>query len=260
MIKLSLSGEGLRAAKYIGGNAALGAGIGAFQQHRLQKRKALEDNGTPKGMKPSKLRGAVVGGLSGALSGYWMQRGPHFHGDQLKRAKEVWKAKGMPFRDVDHAVGTAAGSAIGGALGYQHGKKHEKEKSPKKRRDRWASAAGGALLGGQLGHIAGGASRFFRVLKHQDRVNAAGTGAASGAFRATSSGPPAWAKHAKTKKEAKRAYYAQAQKHHEDHGGSKEKMQQIIEEWKEFQNSKHFEKLAGMLDGLFSELYEITTG
>lgn len=67
---------------------------------------------------------------------------------------------------------------------------------------------------------------------------------------------PAWAKNAKNHGEAKRAYRAEAMKHHPDRGGNAEKMKTLNNEWEELEKH-HFPKQSSVLSSFFDELESI---
>jgi hypothetical protein len=191
-------------------------------------------------------------------------------------------------------VGGAANAALNNVYtkaNNEKAKTREGKKQGIKKINRTAATIMGGLTGGALGAHVGSAikdvrssTREFNRWAHRSKArrkqwsedfkndfknswgNRYGRGSSSSSNRdAGPSNPkrsasvPEWAKKAKTKDEAKKAYRAEAIKHHPDKGGDPEKMKKVNVEWEDF--TKHpnspFHKMAGVLAAFMDELTSI---
>jgi len=143
------------------------------------------------------------------------------------------------------ATGAALGAGVSGLNRYHYYKSRNKKPE-----------AGGVARSAILGGISGGA---LGSMAHSVRHGTPASGGRRRSQNQSHSGrpnpaeKPEWLRHVKTKDDAKKAYKAQARKHHPDLGGSEEKFKQVGNEWEDFQRH-HFDKLS---HALFQELYHI---
>lgn len=182
-----------------------------------------------------RIKGAVIGGGAyGTLGAV----GAHSHN---KRVKQKKTRPGESKKKIHPAL-------LGGALGA-------------------TGALSGAYIGQQVHNIRQDA-KFWRNLKRRTSWGSwrsgsgrpgSGGGYAPPPHRERQVSTPAWMGNVKTKTDAKKAWRAQAQKHHPDRGGNAETMKKINAEWDAFENSDNFKKLAGVLPSFLDELMEIFT-
>lgn len=187
----------------------------------------------------------------------------------LRHAKRVLQTN-QPLKQG--LIGAALGGAYAGGVNHVVRKAVEKHGTPamKKQmkdaddkhpflRHPLTQTVMGAAIGGHAGVQLGTLSKTFRDAGKQGRGFSRGWrpgGEAPPPSRPSSANmkPPAWAKGAKTKADAKKAYRAEAFKHHPDRGGDQNKMKDLNNQWENFQQSEHFNKLSGVLPSFFDEL------
>lgn len=149
--------------------------------------------------------------------------------------------------NIGGTIGATGGAVLGGVLGAvprTHTDLHTGEKKKRTGKQRIAGGILGAGAGGYLGHSPG---RLIGAIHHAKKwVNG---------HRPRPSLPD-WLKGAKTKAEARRAYFAQARKVHPDlHGGSDTPIKNLNTDWEA--HEPHFK--TAMLTAFAEELEKIAT-
>lgn len=231
-----------------GKNALIGAAVGAplsawhsYRTAKLNQKEKRKNVLKPKGS-------AIVGGITGALGGALIGARHNEFADQLNFGKHFEKAK---HRHIGTALGAASGAAIygGGAAAGNKLIDATGDKTQHKA-DVASSAAMGAVAGGYTGRMLGrmysqskgwkayrsgeGKSNYDEDYGGSSRGDRGGRYGGGGYSRPSAARePPEWAKGAKTKAEAKKAYRDAAIKNHPDKGGSEEVMKKINSDWDE---------------------------
>jgi len=251
--KLSDSLKGISSSQlaHIGGGALIGGASSGYSAHRQKKR--LEKQRNPSAKYVSPLTHGLLGAAAGGLLGHQFHHAGTMGGSrQAKVTQErIHDTIKEQFGKVPSAGAyTAGGAAIGGITGgigaYRSAKKKEKEYTKlKPGKDPRGAAVSGAVRGALGGAILGSTLHSARTLnQYAKAVKAKGRGISHNETA------PSWIGTVSTRKGAKDAYREASKMHHPDLAANEtdrvartKKFQQVSDEWKKYQNSKHFRNL-----------------
>ena len=275
---------------HVGAYTGIGVAVGGAASYLNDKKQGRKPK--LKNVARGAFGGALGGATIGSMNHTYPMTGEHYPKASRQVLDDYAKKQGLRKAFNPH-VGTAAGAALGGAWGASATQSaNKKQKDPKKRHSVLAGGLLGGATGASIGHSFGLLGRHAgheRLHDHAERAarqesyrqageaagqywreraksrarSGAGTYHGSSRREAHSvetpfAHPADWLKGVKTKADAKKAYRAQALKHHPDRGGNADTMKKVNQEWDTFRKH-HFEKLSHLLRPFFNELCQIET-